>query len=192
MEAEIEERRGGANVDIYPHLEGRKSRDVAAEKAGFGSDFTYRQAKSVVDNGTPELSPAQEAAHIRRRQEIWEIKNGPAKANSAKAANATMGRGDDVNANSAFTSDTAKSSGKSLRAVQVAAQRGRELKDDIHRIAGTSLDKGVEMDALIKLPEPERKSLIERASAISMKSFGRPLSTFTDRRIASRMSDRAL
>lgn len=52
-----------------------------------------------------------------------------------------MGRKTDVNANSAFTSATSKSSGKSLRAVQVAAQRGEVLGTDLHRIAGTSLDK---------------------------------------------------
>jgi hypothetical protein len=42
--------------------------------------------------------------------------------------------------------------------------RAEKLGDDIHKIAGTSLDKGVEMDALIKLPEPERAALIDRAS----------------------------
>lgn len=111
-----------------------------------------------------ELSPAEEALHIKRRKEVWEEINGPAKANSAKAANAAMGRKTDVNANSAFTSATAKSSGKSLRAVQVAAQRGGVLGTDLHKIAGTSLDKGVEMDALIKMKEPERKRIIERAA----------------------------
>lgn len=95
---------------------------------------------------------------------MWEDINGPAKANSAKAANASMGRKTDVNANSAFTSATSKSSGKSLRAVQVAAQRGEALGPDLQRIAGTSLDKGVEMDALIKMKEPERKKIIERAA----------------------------
>lgn len=115
-----------------------------------------------------ELSPAQEAAHIRRRQEIWEIKNGPAKAAGARAANAAMGRGEEdasENFSVAFTKDTATTSGKDERTIRMAARRGRELGFDIHRIVGTSLDKGVEMDALIKLPEPERKELIERAAA---------------------------
>ena len=78
---------------------------------------------------------------------IWKRKNGPAKAVGARAANAVIGRGEkDVNADSAFTSQTAEASGKSLRAVQIASQRAKTLGDDIQRVAGTSLDKGVELD----------------------------------------------
>ena len=32
-----------------------KLREIAADKAGFGSEFTYRQAKTVVQNASPEL-----------------------------------------------------------------------------------------------------------------------------------------
>ena len=53
-----------------------------------------------------------------------------------------MGRKVDANANSAFASATAN-------AVRVAAQRGEALGTDLHKIAGTSLDKGVAMDVLI-------------------------------------------
>jgi hypothetical protein len=53
-----------------------------------------------------------------------------------------MGRKVDANANSAFASATAN-------AVQVAAQRDEAFGTDLHKIAGTSLDKDVEMDALI-------------------------------------------
>ncbi len=111
-----------------------------------------------------ELSPAEEAAHIRRRQEIWEDINGPAKAAGARAANASMGRGDATEKFSvAFTTDTAATSGKTDRAIRMAAARGRVLGSDINRIVGTSLDKGVEMDALIGLPDEERENLISRA-----------------------------
>ena len=35
-------------VDNYPQFEaGQKTREIAADKAGFGSEFTYRQAKTV-------------------------------------------------------------------------------------------------------------------------------------------------
>ena len=43
--------------------------------------------------------------------------------------------------------------------------RTAHTRDDLDRIQGTSLDKGVEMDALKALPEPERKELIDRAAA---------------------------
>ena len=34
---------------------GQKTREVAAKKAGFGSEFTYRRAKTVTEKATPEL-----------------------------------------------------------------------------------------------------------------------------------------
>ena len=43
--------------------------------------------------------------------------------------------------------------------------RAEAIGDDLERVTGTSLDKGVELDALAKLPEPERKDLIDRAEA---------------------------
>lgn len=39
----------------FGELKGKRSYDIAAEKAGFGNGETYRQAKNVVDNGVPEL-----------------------------------------------------------------------------------------------------------------------------------------
>lgn len=47
-----------------------------------------------------------------------------------------------------FTASTAAATGKSERAVQRDAERGDALGDDLAAIAGTSLDKGVELDAL--------------------------------------------
>jgi hypothetical protein len=44
--------------------------------------------------------------------------------------------------------------------------RGAEaLGDDLRGIAGTSLDKGVELDALAKMAWPERKAIIDRAKS---------------------------
>jgi len=56
IEALLGERRGRPsekNVEHSPHFElGTKTRDVAAEKAGFGNRMTYRQAKQVVEEGS--------------------------------------------------------------------------------------------------------------------------------------------
>ncbi len=41
-------------------LPGKETRDIAAEKAGFGNRETYRQAAKVVDKGTPELVKAMD------------------------------------------------------------------------------------------------------------------------------------
>ena len=43
---------------------GRKTREVAAEKAGFGNDKTYRQAAKVVQNGTARLIHAMDSGKI--------------------------------------------------------------------------------------------------------------------------------
>jgi DNA modification methylase len=52
-------------VGKIPQVEpGKKTREVAAEKAGFGNDKTYRQAAKVVQNGTPKLIQAMDAGKV--------------------------------------------------------------------------------------------------------------------------------
>lgn len=68
-----------------------------------------------------------------------------------------------------FASETAAITGESKRSINQHLARAEALGDDIDRLVGTSLDKGVEADALIKLPEPERKELIERAGVTERK-----------------------
>jgi hypothetical protein len=48
--------------------------------------------------------------------------------------------------------DTAKKTGKSRAAVAREAKRGADIPN-VAELAGTSLDKGDELDALAKLPE---------------------------------------
>ncbi|NNM75062.1 hypothetical protein [Enterovirga aerilata] len=59
-----------------------------------------------------------------------------------------------------FTASTAKSTGRSERSIQRDAERGEKLGDTLQRIAGTSLDKGVEIDALAALPPQEREEIV--------------------------------
>lgn len=75
-----------------------------------------------------------------------------------------------------FTKSTADATGKDKRAIERAASRGENLGDDLDDIAGTSLDKGVELDALAKMPEPARKAIIKQAKAgknVSAAATGR-------------------
>ena len=44
----------------FAELSGRESREIAAEKAGFGNPETYRQAKAVVEKAEPELVEAMD------------------------------------------------------------------------------------------------------------------------------------
>jgi ParB family chromosome partitioning protein len=43
---------------------GKRTRETAAEKAGFGNDKTYRQAAKVVENGTPRLIQAMDGDRV--------------------------------------------------------------------------------------------------------------------------------
>ena len=52
-------------VGQIPQVEpGRKTREIAAERAGFGNDKTYRQAAKVVKNGTPRLIQAMDDGRV--------------------------------------------------------------------------------------------------------------------------------
>lgn len=103
-----------------------------------------------------ELSPAEEAMHIARRKVIWETMN------SGKTIPTIQ---DGPGRPKEFAAEVASVTGNSKRDVNLKVARARELGPDIQRIVGTSLDKGVEMDALAKLPEKERENLISRAEA---------------------------
>jgi hypothetical protein len=61
--------------------------------------------------------------------------------------------------------ETAANSGKLLRTVERDITQGRKLGPDLDRIAGTSLDKGAELDPLAAMGAPARGPLIERAAA---------------------------
>jgi hypothetical protein len=64
-----------------------------------------------------------------------------------------------------FSKATAAATGKSERDVQRAAKRGKVLGESAPRLAGTSLDKGEELDALVKMPAEQRELLMAKAVA---------------------------
>lgn len=65
-----------------------------------------------------------------------------------------------------FAAATAAATGGTDRTVRRAAARGEKLGADLlDRIAGTSLDKGAELDALAALPTEQREDLVTRAVA---------------------------
>lgn len=67
--------------------------------------------------------------------------------------------------NTSFAAETEAVSGESKRRINEHLARAEAIGDDLERVTGTSLDKGVELDALKAMPEPERKELIDRAAA---------------------------
>lgn len=105
-----------------------------------------------------ELTPAQRAAAIKRRKQIWEALH-PGAVSAQIAPKPQGGRPTE------FASETAGVSGESKSQINRHLSRAAALGDDLQAVAGTSLDKGVELDALKTLPAPERKELIARARA---------------------------
>ena len=114
-----------------------------------------------------ELTASQRAQAIKRRRQIWEALH-PAETPGGKTVSTRNDDGTFVKGEpkeKAFAASTAAAAGMTKQAINQHLARAEALGDDLQRITGTSLDKGVEMDALKALPEPERKELIDRAAA---------------------------
>ena len=110
-----------------------------------------------------ELTASQRTGYTKRRKQIWEalhpeeqVRQVVAPVDVAKHGHAQE---------KSFAASTAEITGESLRGIQRHIARADALGDDVERITGTSLDSGVEMDALAKLPELERAEIIDRAVA---------------------------
>ena len=101
-----------------------------------------------------ELTASQRAQAIRRRKQIWEALH-PEGGNTVPTPGGKQQIG--------FAADTCAAAGLSKRAVNEHLARAEALGDDLAQVAGTSLDKGVELDALKALPLAERQALIARA-----------------------------
>lgn len=112
-----------------------------------------------------ELTPAQRAAAIARRKQIWEALH----PEGGKTVS-TLGGVQQV----AFAADTAKAAGMTKQSINQHLSRASALGADLQAVAGTSLDKGVELDALKAIPAPERKELISRARAGEKVSARKP------------------
>ncbi len=103
-----------------------------------------------------ELTPAQRAVAIKRRQQIWEALHPNTGSNCASIQ---CGPGQPKQ----FAAETAAVTGEPKSSINRHLARAEALGDDLAQVAGTSLDKGVELDALKALPLAERQALIARA-----------------------------
>lgn len=74
--------------------------------------------------------------------------HGSANAVGARAANRKMGDATAKLADASFTPDTAAKTGTPERSIPRDVTRAKALGPDLDRVAGTSLDKGAELDAL--------------------------------------------
>ena len=112
-----------------------------------------------------ELSVAQRSKYMKRRQQIWEAMHPGELEVGQLVPLQVSGHGGARPHVKAFAASTAAATGITKRDINRHLSRAEALGDTLDRITGTSLDKGVELDALAKLPEPEREVLVSRAQA---------------------------
>jgi ParB-like chromosome segregation protein Spo0J len=152
----------GQEVECVPVLVAGRHRLAAAISLGWShidclevDDDALRAELWEIDENLmrAELSPSQQAEHLARRKEVWEALEVSGKI-SPKG-----GRPE------GFASQTAKASGVDKKTVTTAIRRASAIGPDIKLVAGTSLDSGVELDALARMSEAERRPLIARAAA---------------------------
>lgn len=128
-------------------------------------DETDREMWEIDENlCRAELTEAQEAAHLARRKVLWQRRQEVGGKTFPTQPVATAHKDRPQNQEK-FAAETAAATGKSKRSINYKLARAEALGDDVEKVVGTSLDKGVEMDTLAKMPEPERKELIDRAQA---------------------------
>lgn len=114
-----------------------------------------------------ELTSAQRSKAVKRRREIWEALHPVAKVQVAQVAppESATGYKQPPPQEKAFAAETAAVTGESKSQINRHLARAEVLGDDLDKVTGTSLDKGVELDALKAMPPEQRAPLIERAQA---------------------------
>lgn len=107
-----------------------------------------------------DYTPAERAIAIARRKTIY-LELHPETAQGIAGGKARQGSASD---NLSFAESTAEASGKSKRTIERDAQRGETVgAETLHRVVGTALDKGEEIDALAKLSPEKREEVIAKA-----------------------------
>lgn len=119
-----------------------------------------------------ELTPSQRAHAIRRRKEIWTQRHGEEESEVAQSEPPQSSEqsykghlGGARPQRKEFASDTSQATGEAKSSINRHVSRAEALGDDLNAVTGTSLDKGVELDALKGMTPEERKPLIDRAQA---------------------------
>jgi hypothetical protein len=111
-----------------------------------------------------DLSPTERAAHQAARKKVYQRAHPETK----KGGDRQTPRAKKLSAKSAlsFAEDTAAKTGKSKRSIETDVARADAIGDEaLSLVMGSSLDKGTELDALAKMPEPERQAIISRAAS---------------------------
>lgn len=125
------------------------------------------------------LSPAQRAAQAARRYELHVAKHpettrgGDRRSKEARSKRQVDAL-KDGEIPKAYTKQTARCTGRAERTVHREVQRGQQLGATLlEKVAGTSIDNGRELDAMVKLDEAGRQKVVESIAA------GRPVKPTT-------------
>ena len=106
-------------------------------------------------------SPIERALHVARRKELYELEHPKTvHGGDRKRLRRKKSRSQNENLKN-FVDDAARKTGKGRSTIARDAARGN--LDGIGDAIGTSLDKGEELDHLIRLPADRRDALIARA-----------------------------
>jgi hypothetical protein len=134
-----------------------------------GNDHDQQAAVGAEIRGIDEnlirrtLSDAERASMIARRKELYEIQHPETKKGAIGNGREKVRQiGDSTSAR--FTKEVAKATGKSERAIQRDATRAKAIPR-LPELVGTSLDKGVELDALARLDPEKQEEMINNATA---------------------------
>jgi hypothetical protein len=112
------------------------------------------------------LSPAEEALHIGARKTVYEKLHPETKQGGAPGKAGGGKRAKDLKLGS-FVHHTSEQTGKGRRTVARSSTRAKKIAPAVlATVAGTTIEKGDELDALAKLPEiggiAKRENLAER------------------------------
>lgn len=138
-----------------------------------GEDRYAEEMREIDENLIrAELTASQRAYSIKRRKELWEQRHPEIQV--GQLVPPEIGYKNPPKQEKSFAADTAERTGQSKKDINRHVSRAEALGDDLQEITGTSLDKGVELDALKGLSEYERKDLIRRAKAGEKVSARKP------------------
>jgi ParB family chromosome partitioning protein len=111
-----------------------------------------------------ELSPAQEAAQIKRRKQIYEALHPQTKQGGAPGA-AGGGKKAKMADAATFAKATAEATGQSERTVRKKAAIAKNIEPDLlAKVEGTALDTTGNLEALAKKSPEEQRKLVEEAA----------------------------
>jgi ParB family chromosome partitioning protein len=112
------------------------------------------------------LTPAQMTAAVARRKQIYEALHPETAHGGDRRSSRRTGNLKQNGTAKRFTKATAEATGRSERNIQRAARQGEKIgPEDLERLAGTSLDKVSELEALADLRPDERRTLIDKAAS---------------------------